>query len=235
MIYQNKAIRTIAGILFLVCAICYLFINLNDYKRNTLLNIVFVVGFAVIAASYFLQRPALISLGSFVCIVSCMVSVVRIIMWLHTFPYTPSRQISTYPKERYLLDLGITIIMIVFFILLVIIGIKPKKQRLLWFIAFGLLLIRAVVIFILSYYPSLFITSDFQQNIFLLITTLLLGVYANKETGKPDLIAEDLETSVELDSFEDKMELLTKLKELHDKEIITQEEYETKKKQILGK
>lgn len=211
--YRN--LRFASGLCFSFIAILNI-INMSSHKLEVW-DLLLLTGIILLAVSLFVAKPILSTIGSTVCII-CEIH--RIIFWIKIL--MDMHWFSVRIVASLLLPL-------LFYIFLFIASLSPHITK-----PFGLAAGGAAVIrFLLLISDS----SDFKAiTIFLyvipIIAAILLALSCPAKTNRKDTIK--TVTPMPASSVESQTDRLLKLKSLLDNNVITQEEFDSKKNQILG-
>ena len=171
-------------------------------------NSLYVIAYLLMAASFFAQIPTLGTVGSGLYI---LITVIQIRWW--------------YGLEDIICDL----LLIVAYVIFLIMTLKRGNAKQLSYAAAAVVVVRVTVVFITC---GSYISTGFPLVSALLLAAgfLLAGfAYANM-TLKPQKPA----VSAQQNTVVDSIQRLEKLQHLLEQGIITQEEFDAKKKQLLG-
>lgn len=220
---NNNTFKYIAGACFAVLVV----LSVISMIQNGFYfwNLFSMIGAALIAVSMFVSVPALTAIGS------ALYGVGAIRTLILYFGYM---QYSSFPKMTFIP----AILFLVIWVLLLIASLNPKLTKKLG-IAAGII---AAVRFLFSLISSLIVNGSlglitftgFLSPLALIVGALMIGLSATDNAAKEiSATAASKATLVEKNS-ETQIDRLTKLKSLLDNGVITQEEFDQKKKQILG-
>ena len=183
-------------------------------------NLFPLIGAALIAVSMFVSVPALTAIGSALYGVGAIRTLILYIGYL---------QDSRFPKRFFIP----AILFLVMWVLLLVAGINPKSTKKLG-IAAGII---ATVRFLFSLISNLIASGSLGltfTDLALIVGALMIGLSASDNTGKEIPAIATSKTAVVEKNSENQIDRLTKLKSLLDSGVLTQEEFDQKKKQILG-
>lgn len=220
---NNNTFKYIAGACFAVLVV----LSVISMIQNGFYfwNLFPMIGAALIAVSMFVSVPALTAIGS------ALYGVGAIRTLILYFGYL---QDSWFPK----MIIIPAILFLVIWVLLLIASLNPKLTKKLG-IAAGII---AAVRFLFSLISNLIVNGSlglitftgFLSHLALIVGALMIGLSATNNAAKEiSATAASKATLVEKNS-ETQIDRLTKLKSLLDNGVITQEEFDQKKKQILG-
>lgn len=208
--------------------------EIADYEGGLLVALLMGIALVVMCVGLFIEKPVLFSTGS------AIGAVVRVLVtfavfynlrdwgWRSPYPWLRDAFVS-----RFLLPIGFCFAL--FFGLLLLASINRRMAKKAGIIAAGMIILRLFLI-IAFYYAQL---RKFFVSSVAIITTILLAsgafltgkvlavIAPEKESTKPAHVQEESE-------FSNSLDVLTKMKQSLDGGIITQEEFDAKKKQLLG-
>ena len=220
---ENKALKYIAAICFAIIAVWDI-VNLFDYFYFW--DLIGVVGSIFVVIALLTATPILSTVGFALWSSGILCTLVGNFEWiLHgALPF----------------DLVIVwVVSLVFYVLLMIAGIKPKSAKTLGLIATILAVVRLVAHVIRNVIEGYGITAtSILRGLLLIAGTLLLGLtydsFSKKAVVSKAAVTQNSNVSAQ-GIFEDSnVEKLMRLKSFLDEGVITQEEFDEKKKQILG-
>lgn len=223
---NNSSLRYVAGACFGIDAILII-INLVQNARNgysfnawTLLT---VVGAVLIAIAMFASIPMLIAVGGGVSAVS---SAIGFIIYLGYMDYLP---------KRYFID---ALIPLVVWILIIVSGVNKKSGKTLAMIAGALSALRFFVIIFgnkLDYGSFGLNARGFLSYLVIIVGTFMIGLASESLlSDEKAVVKTSVNAGTNATSAESQVERLTKLKTLLDSGVISQEEFDEKKRQIIG-
>ncbi len=219
---NNNTFKYLAGACFAVLVV----LSVISMIQNGFYfwNLFSMIGAALIAVSMFVSVPALTAIGS------ALYGVGAIRTLILYFGYL---QVSGFPKGVFIP----AILFLVIWVLLLIASLNPKLTKKLGIAAGIIAAVRFLFSLIsnLIVYGSLGLTfTGFLSYLALIVGALMIGLSATDNAAKEiSATAASKATLVEKNS-ETQIDRLTKLKSLLDNGVITQEEFDQKKKQILG-
>lgn len=223
---NTKVLSPVVGVLFAISAIFSIknFIyGLSNYYLliANVINFIFAVGFILLALSMFLQNEKLVLVGALLQIIGNIFEI------KHIF--------DRYGSHLRIANLLFTLLTIIAWSMIVLAVIKKSNQKTYCIISAGLIL---TVFLIERIYWGIFwgyfgFTGIFQE-LFTIIPVALMGtIIADTDfisgVSKPTKKIAPVKMGAE-----SQIDKLTKLKGLLDSGVITQEEFDEKKKQILG-
>ena len=223
---NNSSLRYVAGACFGIDAILII-INLvqnaqNGYSFNAW-ALLTLVGAVLIAIAMFASIPMVIADGGGVSAVS---SARTLISYLGNMDYVP---------KRYFIA---ALILLVVWILIIVSGVNKKSGKTLAMIAGALLALRFFVIIIgnkLDYGSFGLNARGFLSYLVLIVGAFMIGLASESLPSDGKVVVKTSATAgTNATSAESQVEKLTKLKTLLDSGVISQEEFDAKKKQILG-
>ena len=226
--------RYVAGGCFAACALIYLIIRCghipSPYAGSYPYDLLCVLAFAVIAVGLFVSVPMVSAAGS------ALLLVRRVICLLYKFRYFLKRFKAISSVLSLLGFLMDYLIPIVFALLLLITCLNRRSAKTRGMISAAVRFFIPAVYFIISIIRgSILINSGSLLSFALLLLesagTLCLGFALSELKDKSKAVAA---AAPKASGVSDTYEKLTHLKELLDKGIITQEEFDAKKKDILG-
>lgn len=224
--------RYIAGGCFAACAIIYLVIRYGDIPSGGFYHydLLCILAFAVIAVGLFVSVPMVSAAGS------ALLLVRRVIFLFYKFRYFFKHFKAISSVLSLLGFLMNYLIPIIFALLLLITCLDRRSAKTRGMITAAVrFFIPAVYFIIIIIRGSIFINSSSLLSIALLLLesvgALCLGFAFSELKDKPKATAAAAPKTF---GVSDTYEKLTHLKELLDKGIITQEEFDAKKKDILG-
>lgn len=223
---NNNTFKYIAGASFALLAVLTV-IDMIQYELY-FWGLFSLIGSALIAVSMFVSVPALTAIGS------ALYGVIAIHLLITDF-----QDVWGYVEDSwFLIQFFIPgILFLVFWVLLFVAGLNPKSTKKLG-IAAGII---AVVSFLCGLISNLIVNGSpgmpftgFLYYLAGIVGALMIGLSAPDNAAKEiPANAASKATMVEK-NYESQIDRLTKLKSLLDSGAITQEEFDQKKKQILG-
>lgn len=216
---KKSGLRYVAGVVYVVYAI----LNIIELVQNGfwIWTFLSVVGAVLVAAGLFIALPVLSAIGSGV----CGIGPVRMLIVYLSFSVD-----SWFPK-RYIF---IAFLFVAFWILLVIACLKTENAKQLGIVAGVVAIVRLLAIFIMDgLYQFTFMGVLWQ--VIIIVGAILLGFAYTGVQNKniTALSANTAQRTKSVASVENQIERLINLKSLLDSGVITQEEFDAKKKQIL--
>lgn len=231
---NNSSLRYVAGACFGIYAILIIIDIVQDAQYGFPFDawaFLTLVGAVLIAIAMFASIPMLIAVGGGVSAVS---SAITFIIYLGNMDY--------FPKRYFITDL----ILLVVWILIIVSGVNKKSGKTLAMIAGALLALRFFVIifgnkldygsFGLLDYGSFGLNARvFLSYLVPIVGTFMIGLASESLHSDGKVVVKTSATAgTNATSAESQVEKLTKLKTLLDSGVISQEEFDAKKKQILG-
>lgn len=219
---NNKTLKYIAGACFAIYAV----LDIVSLIQNGFYvwSLLVLIGSFLIAVSLFTSIPILTTAGSALCLVTAARALILYIGYIRD---------DGIPK-RYLLY---AIMFLVIWLLLFIAGINTKSTKSIGIVAGVIAAARFVAIIIGNLVDTGSVRLAFTDILSYLVVSigaLLIGLSAeNSAVRKGGAVASSNKAKIQQGS-DNVIERLTKLKALLDNGIITQEEFEMKKKQIMG-
>ena len=173
----------------------------------TLWSIAFALGYLLIAVSLFASLPILTLVGGVVLVISVGRSLLLNIRHGYFIPFL--------------------VVELIAFALLAVAGLSPKASKPLGILS-AVFYILYRIMSQLGTIKASFTLQSVLYTVLFIAGAVLLGVAfsSNKEKAAP--------AAGTMSAGSDKIERLTRLKDLLDKGVLTQEEFEEKKRQILG-
>ena len=224
---KKTSLPTIAGACFLGKALFSLIIRFlsGNFSIEFLL---YFIGSILIAVSLFISLPILMSIGAGI---SAIIELKYSLIWeIHWYKLSPE-----YSSKSYILA-GLLIVM--FWIILIVIGINQKKAKQLSFLAGANIILYFLLTAIGNQFSELPLRIDFYTVLDLLlmmIGTIIAGISYEYITTNPAVnTASPTDEAVTVSPAESKVDRLIQLKTLLDSGVISQEEFDAKKHQILG-
>jgi len=223
---NNSSLRYVAGACFGIDAILII-INLvqnaqNGYSFNAW-PLLTLVGAVLIAIAMFASIPMLIAVGGGV---SAIPSARTLISYLGNMDYVP---------KRYFIA---ALVLLVVWILIIVSGVNKKSGKTLAMIAGALSALRFFVIIFgnkLDYGFFGLNARGFLSYLVIIVGVFMIGLATESlPSNAKTATTTSANVGTKTTSAESQIERLTKLKTLLDSGVISQEEFETKKKQILG-
>jgi len=220
---NNSSLRYVAGACFAGEAVLVL-INLvqNGFSFWTLLCL---AGYALIAVSMFASLPILTSAGAGVYAVTALRTLITY------FGYIKD---DWFPK-RYLF---MAILFLAFWVILIVVGVNKKSAKQLSFVAGGVAVLRFAIAMIGNKMGNGTFGLTFRgflSYILLIVGAFMIGMAFDSVTAKVSVNTPNSSSVVAPKTpAESQIDRLTKLKGLLDSGVISQEEFDAKKKQILG-
>lgn len=217
---KKSGLRYVAGAVYVVYAI----LNIIELVQNGfwIWTFLSVVGAVLVAAGLFIALPVLSAIGSGV----CGIGPIRMLIVYLSFSVD-----SWFPK-RYIF---IAFLFVAFWILLVIACLNTENAKQLGIVAGVVAIVRLLAILIMDgLYQFTFMGVLWQ--VIIIVGAILLGFAYTGVQNKniTALSANTAQRTKSVASVESQIERLINLKSLLDSGVITQEEFDVKKKQILG-
>ncbi len=217
---KKSGLRYVAGAVYVVYAI----LNIIELVQTGfwIWTFLSVVGAVLVAAGLFIALPVLSAIGSGV----CGIEPIRMLIVYLSFSVD-----SWFPK-RYIF---IAFLFVAFWILLVIACLNTENAKQLGIVAGVVAIVRLLAIFIMDgLYQFTFMGVLWQ--VILIVGAILLGFAYTGVQNKniTALSASTAQRTKSVASVGSQIERLINLKSLLDSGVITQEEFDAKKKQILG-
>ena len=227
---ENKNIlRYIAGGCFAVYALIYISTLVRSFN---IWNLLLFIAVAIIAVGILIKVPILVTVGSVLRIILALRSVIMYATVINSYKYDYGMDDVIMLYKRIQLR---SIVVALFFMVLLLVSILPNLSKVLGFVAGGLGVVQLVLPIVQS--TPINALSIIQYVLFI-VGAILFGLYmdGNQATTipKPKAVASTSAISSTQVAASNKIERLIKLKELLDKGIISQEEFDEKKKQILS-
>lgn len=232
---KNNSLRYVAGACFGIRALIYInsvVRNMQDGYRLSPWTLISIVGCALIAVSMFASVDILTSVGGGILAVG---AARRLILDFGRF--LDFGRYGFYPKRYLIADF----IWLVVCILFVVIGLNRKNAKTICIVAGALLAVGFLVVIFgalcdkiyYDFFPLGFI--EFLRNVIEIVGTIMMGLALNIDDAQ-DSSSKTASTSGihSRTPTESQMDRLAKLKDLLDNGVISQEEFDSKKKQILG-
>lgn len=227
---KNNNFRYVAGACFVI-KVLYIIIS-NIVAGYTLFNpstLVTILGYALIAASMFASVDILTSVGGGILAadtIKSLISITKIMLYLWDY-FRDSLD--------FLLSLTPAFILSVVYILFVVIGLNRKNAKTISIVAAALLVVNFLVTVLSNSSSDLHFGNILFNYILLIIGTIMIGLALNIDDVKASSGKTASLNSINLTTpAENQIDRLTKLKDLLDNGVISQEEFDAKKKQILG-
>lgn len=225
---KNNSLRYVAGACFgiraLSCINGIVWDMQNGYRLSPW-TFISIVGYALIAVSMFASVDILTSVGGGI----FAVNAARVLI---------SNLSTISPFKRYLIT---GFIWLVVCILFVVIGLNRKNAKTICIVAGALLAVRLFVFIFCAFcdkiYYDVFSLSfiEFLRNVIEIVGTIMMGLALNiddaQESSSKTAGSSGIHSRTPAES---QMDRLAKLKDLLDNGVISQEEFDAKKKQILG-
>lgn len=221
---NRKTLRLIAGACFAILAILNIVSSAQRFDLVLLLTTILTIPLVLISVSMFTSNPILTTVGSVLQLLCGAFSLILYIV-----------------QRDYYVNFGVllltNILRLFIWLSLIIAGINTKSAKRMGIIA-GVI---AAVAFVANIIGNLTIIGSigisfigFLSSLVTIVGVLLVGLsLEGLATRKVAAVASGGKVKIQQGS-DNTIERLTRLKALLDKGIITQEEFETKKKQILG-
>ena len=224
---NTKALPTTVGILFAISAFSSIATFINGlvnkyYVGQNLINFFFAIGLILLALSMFQQNIKLCLFGASLQVIGNILTIKRIF--------------DIYGSHLRIANLVFTLLTIVAWSLVVLAILKKNNQTTYCIISAGLILAVFLIrqIYAIRFWGSSFVVTSLLRQLLAVIPIALMGnVIADADFGSGEHKATQRLVSKNVGQ-ESQFEKLTKLKELLDTGIITQEEFDEKKKQLLG-
>ncbi|MBQ5953671.1 MAG: SHOCT domain-containing protein [Lachnospiraceae bacterium] len=221
---NKKTLRYIAGACFAIAAILLIVSMVkNGFSVWSLLPL---AGAVLIAASMFMSTSILTTVGSALYLVSAVKSLITYINYSSGDHHYYSKLVVLF-----------AVMYLAIWVCLLIAGINAKSTKSMGIIAGVIAAVRFIVIVIsnLVFARYLGLTFTGFLSYFVIIAgAFLIGLSAEKiEIKKEPASASNGKAPIQAKTY-NTIERLTKLKSLLDSGVITQEEFESKKKQIMG-
>lgn len=212
--------RYIAGGCFAACALfCLIRLGFSLY------SLTYFLAFAAIAVGLFLSIPMVSAAGS---ALSLILGVVDLFQFLHDFF---SSYYSFYFDFYDFTNLIDYLEAVIFSLILLISCLNRRGAKTMGIIAAAVQVLYIIWVFGSCWYLDWEVSLRFVVQLLLeCVSAVFLGFAFNKLKGKPKIKAAAPSASGVSDTYEK----LTHLKELLDKGIITQEDFDAKKRDILG-
>ena len=225
-ISNKQILRYLSGACFMLCALAFLINNIinNNFSIVVFLNI---AGLILFSLSFFMSYPYLPALGSCLCLISSVISwMPRILDFIYILP-----NIDIYLSAKPLLFslLSWLVPFIVFYWLCILIASLNHKYAKPFYITASIILVCRFIVIALAH--SKFNVFGYIYIIFILAPLLLAFSYEKVSITSLSVKAPAKETANDLTEQLMKIE---NLKNLLDSGVITSEEFESKKKQILN-
>lgn len=219
---NNSSLRYVAGACFAGEAVLVL-INLVQNGFN-FWRLLCLAGYALIAVSMFASLPILTTAGAGVYAIASLRTVIAYFGYI---------RFAWFPK----LTLFTEILSLAFWIILIVVGTNKKSAKQLSFVAGGVAILR----FAIGLIANKVVNGSFGLNfrgflniILLIVGTFMIGMAVDCITVKVSTGTNDATGKVVSSTpAESQIDRLAKLKGLLDSGVISQEEFEAKKKQIL--
>lgn len=226
---KNNSLRYVAGACFGIVALIYIngiVRNMQEgYYRSALWTLVSIVGYALIAVSMFASVNILTSAGGGILAVGAAEVFI-------------SNLGTISPFKRYLIT---GFIWLVVCILFVVIGLNRKNAKTICIVAGALLAVRLFVFIFCAFCDKIYYDVfslgfiEFLLNVVEIVGTIMMGLALNiddaQESSSKTAGSSGIHSRTPAES---QMDRLAKLKDLLDNGVISQEEFDAKKKQILG-
>lgn len=214
---NNSSLRYLAGACFAGEAVLALMNGFNFW------SLLCLAGYALIAVSMFASLPILTTAGAGVCAITALRTLI------FYFGY-----ITWIPKWILFTE----ILFLAFWVILIVVGTNKKSAKQLSFVAGGVAILRFAIWMIgnIVAYGSFGLSfRDFLSYILLIVGAFMIGMAVDCITAKtPTDTNAATSKAASSTPAESQIDRLIKLKGLLDSGVISQEEFEAKKKQILG-
>ena len=225
-ISNKQILRYLTGVCFMLCALAFLINNIinNNFSIVVFLNI---AGLILFSLSLFMSYPYLPALGSCLCLISSVISwMPRILDFIYILP-----NIDIYLSAKPLLFsfLSWLVPFIAFYWLCILIASLNHKYAKPFYITARLLLVCRFIVIAMAH--SKFNVFGYIYIIFILASFLLAFSYEKASAANSKFKIEPKEMPR---NTAEQLTKLENLKNLLDSGIITAEEFESKKKQILN-
>lgn len=238
---KNNNFRYVAGACFVIEALRIIINHIvAGYTSFDPWTLVLIVGYALIAASMFASVDILTSVGGgFLAAdaINTLITITKILLYL-----------LDYFRDDFLIySLQVTSLFIrsVVCILFVVIGLNRKNAKTISIVAAALLVVQFLLTTLYNNIPSRYNNihsssfhlnfTDILFNTILIIGTIMIGLVLNIDDVKTSSGKTASSNNINLTTpAENQIDRLAKLKDLLDNGVISQEEFDAKKKQILG-
>ncbi len=226
---KNNNFRYVAGACFVIEVLDIIISNI--VAGNTLFNpwtLVLIVGYALIAASMFASVDILTSVGGGFLAADAIQSLITVIkISLYLWDYIRDDFLS------FSFQVTSLFIWAVVCILFVVIGLNRKNAKTISIVAAALLVVKFLLTTLSNSFHLNF--TNILFNTIPIIGTIMIGLVLNIDDVKTSSGKTASSNSINLTTpAENQIDRLTKLKDLLDNGVISQEEFDAKKKQILG-
>lgn len=221
---NNKSLRYAAGACFGICSLMYVIFTVLDIQNGYIFSpwgLVLPVGFALIAVSMFASIDILTSVGGGILTVIA-------VRWLID-------DLGYYTHTIYMIE---DLLWLIVCILLVVIGLNRKNVKMICIVAGALLAVRFFLIFFGHKIAYGYFGLDFWgflDQILRIVGTILIGLTLNinetQESSGKTVSSNSINSTAPV---KNQIDQLIKLKDFLDNGYISQEEFDAKKKQILG-
>lgn len=236
---NNSSLRYVAGACFGIYAILIIIYLVQNAQNGYSFNawaLLTLVGAVLIAIAMFASIPMLIAVGGFV---SAVYSARTLGGYVSAF-YSARALISSlgymdFFLNRYFIN---ELILLVVWILIIVSGVNKKSGKTLAMIAGALSALRFFVIIFgnkLDYGSFGLNAIGFLSYLVIIVGTFMIGLASESLlSDEKAVVKASVNAGTNATSAESQVERLTKLKTLLDSGVISQEEFDEKKKQIIG-
>lgn len=208
---DKKTMRYVAGALFALNAILRLVFAFGG-QGLTIWSFVWPVGLLLIAAGLFIDLPVLSTVGGFI-----------------LAAYEVRQLLVNLELDAFRLDL---LAFVVALVLLAIIGLSPKTAKTMGILS-AVFYVLEVILLVLRLPPYSHLSSRSYLYIALFLAgVILMGIAFSADKPKETVAAPQIDAPQS--ELSEKLDRLIRLKDLLDKGVLTQEEFEAKKREVLG-
>ena len=233
---KGKILRCLAGACFCVLVLIFVVFEMTD---KSIWSYLYGIGFFLLATGLLIDQPILSVVGcgvqiirwSFILITSLR-EFVNILYYYGLLPFSPFAYYSLPP-------FALSLFSLIAIILLMLSALSQKSGKKFGILSGVFFAITEVIYFVfhhivwpsfpIRFYPHPFLISELLTAVFLVAGAILTGFSMKKRASRA---ARHVPSGGAL-AVSDRIDQLTKLKNLLDQGILTQEEFEEKKEKIL--
>lgn len=219
---NNKSLRYVAGACFGICSLMHVIFIVLDMLNGYMFSpwsLVSPVGFALIAVSMFASMDILTSVGGGILAVGAARMLID--------------DLGYYAYTIYIID---DLLWLIVCILLIVIGLNRKNVKMICIVDGVLLAVQLFLVFFGTAYEYFGLSFwGFLEYVIQIVGTILIGLALNIDSTQESNNKVDSSSSINSTApVKNQIDQLIKLKGFLDNGYISQEEFDAKKKQILG-